>query len=165
MTKNAELLCPRLEKQTDPDVVLFVCTGNTCRSPMAAALFNYLYGSESRRATSAGLYAAGEPISKNAVAALTDRCVPVTGDNDYPSHVSVCVSEEAIKSAALVVGVTSSHAMQLIMRYPAYASKIAVMPTDISDPYGGDEEAYKRCLRDIEEALGAAFGQGQEAQE
>ncbi len=157
MTKNSELLCPDVKEQSDADTVLFVCTGNTCRSPMAEALFNHLYANDTRCAASAGLFATGEPISKNAVSALMERGVLPTAKNDYRSHVSQSVNENILENAALVVAMTSSHAMQLIMRYPAYASKVAVMPKDITDPFGGDEEDYRRCLADIEEALKEAF--------
>jgi len=141
------------------DTVLFVCTGNTCRSPMCAALFNDRYAGLTRHAVSAGLMADGSPISDNAVRALEHAGVPSRRpDNDYKSHLSRNVTEDMIKNAAVVVGVTSSHAMQLMLRFPAYASKIAVMPEEISDPYGGSLSRYEACLADIDRALRAAFG-------
>ena len=48
-----------------PDILLFVCTGNTCRSPMAAAMFNFLFPERNAFAVSAGLCADGSPISEN----------------------------------------------------------------------------------------------------
>ncbi len=141
------------------DTVLFVCTGNTCRSPMCAALFNDRYAGLTRHAVSAGLMADGSPISDNAVLALEKADVPSRKpDNDYKSHISRNVTEDMIRDAAVVVGVTSSHAMQLMLRFPAYASKITVMPTEISDPFGGTLARYEACLADIDLALRTAFG-------
>ena len=153
-----------LPAKTDGDVipkdtVLFVCTGNTCRSPMCAALFNDRYAGLTRHAVSAGLMADGSPISENAVRALEHADVPSRKpDNDYKSHVSRTVTAEMMEHADIVVGVTSSHAMQLMLRFPAYASKIAVMPAEISDPYGGNLARYEACLADIGRALNTAFG-------
>ncbi len=140
------------------ETVLFVCTGNTCRSPMCAALFNDRFAGLTRHAVSAGLYADGSGISENAVRALENAGVRCTDGNDYVHHVSRNVTEEMVAEAEAVVGVTSSHAMQLMMKFPAYASKIAVLPTEISDPFGGDLARYEACLGDIDRALRAAFG-------
>ncbi|MGN1346264.1 MAG: hypothetical protein ACI4V1_05730 [Eubacteriales bacterium] len=145
-----------LKKET----VLFVCTGNTCRSPMCAALFNARYAGLTRHAVSAGLMADGSPIAENAVRALENAGVVSRPDNDYKSHLSRNVTEKMMEEVAVVVGVTSSHAMQLMLRFPAYASKITVMPNEISDPFGGDLARYEACLADIDRALRTAFGLG-----
>lgn len=143
----------------DKNSILFVCTGNTCRSPMCAALFNALFSGDDQplRADSCGLAADGSPISQNAVTALIHRGIKSEAGNDYIAHISKPVTEELMKKASMIVGMTSRHAMELMFRYPAYASKITVMPRDISDPYGGDIEVYENCLSEIEAALREAF--------
>ena len=140
-----------------PEVYLFVCTGNTCRSPMAAALFNALYPSLGV-AVSAGFSSGGSSISRNAVAALEARGISSVGRNDYKSHVSRRVTEAMVAGAKLVIGISSWHAMALISGFPQYAEKIVSLG-DISDPYGGDEEVYRACLADIEAAEMETFGE------
>ena len=155
-----------------PTLVCFVCTGNTCRSPMAEAVTNHLFrvppvcsacdmsralATPQIRATSAGLFGAGDPIAKNAVAALEAADVPSTPDNDYKNHVSRPINPEIMETADLVVGLTESHAMQLMGWFPSCASKITCMPRSIPDPFGGDEEDYAACLAAITEGIKELF--------
>ncbi len=128
--------------------LIFVCTGNTCRSPMAEAVFNFDYGDSGYLAISAGLMADGSPISENALDALFEEGYRVKG---RPS--SRQLTEEMVAEADIVVGISASHAMQIIMVYPQFASKVYSMPFDITDPYGGSLETYKACLADIKKAL------------
>ncbi len=158
MSEFEAVLCPEKSGNAkNKSSLIFVCTGNTCRSPMAAALFNHLYPDSDFAATSAGLLADGSPISKNASEALMERGVLPTPGNNYIAHISRALDEDAVNEADLIVGITSSHAMSILMKYPAHASKITVMPMDISDPYGGDMDRYRECLSDIERALASAF--------
>ncbi len=146
--------------------ILFVCTGNTCRSPMCAALFNALFGKKHNlHAHSCGLCADGSPISPNAADALIRRGIRSEGDNNYLTHISKSVTDEMLRDAQTVVGMTNRHAMELMFRFPAYASKIHVLPHDISDPYGGDLSVYERCLCDIEAALAEAFPEKEKTNE
>lgn len=64
-------------------------------------------------------------------------------------------------NAKLVIGISSRHAMQLMLSFPAYASKITTLPKDIADPYGGDEQVYERCLNEIDTALSEMFCTGE----
>ncbi len=151
--EKAETVCTKKK-------LVFVCTGNTCRSPMAAALYNHLFAEGEYLASSAGLYADGSPISEKAVSALMERGVLPTPSNDYRCHVSRPLDEKLISEADLVVAITGSHAMEIIFRYPANASKVAVMSEDVPDPYGGDAEVYRACLKKIEDILTASFAPG-----
>lgn len=157
----------KTESADTPRLVLFVCTGNTCRSPMAAALYNDMhcprevctacadpFARLTTVAVSAGLYAnAGDPITPHAATALREAGIyPVPG-NDYTAHRAQNVDEALMERADLVVGISGRHAMELMMRYPAFAGKITAMPMDIADPFGQGPEVYRACLAQLRVCL------------
>jgi protein-tyrosine phosphatase len=134
--------------------ILFVCTADVCRSPMAQAIFNALATDEGLpfRAESAGTAALeGRPITPNAVAALEEVGI-------YPgSHSARRVNEAMVKETELVLAVTPQHAATLrrlvsnpargIHALPEYA--IGVRGEDIPDPYGLTMTAYRSTLRQL----------------
>ena len=137
--------------------VCFVCTGNTCRSPMAAALLNHL-GNGKYEATSAGIAAnAGEPISRKAVEALEKRGVESTPRNDYKKHSARQIDRNIIDGCDLIVAISSSHAMALIQAFPYCINKIGTLGKDIPDPYMQSQEVYDECLKTLEERVVARF--------
>lgn len=152
LQKNDALFCTQV-----PELYLFVCTGNTCRSPMAAALFNAFWNKRAV-ASSAGLAASGEPISDNAYRALTSRGIASVPTNNFAGHISLQVSEAMLRAASRVYGISQRHQMALISAFPEFAEKIFALPKDIPDPYGGDIQTYRHCLSMIEEALTEEFG-------
>ena len=128
--------------------VLFVCTGNTCRSPMAEYVFNFDYADSGYEAVSAGLAADGSPVSAHALDALFEEGYRVKG-----TPASVQLTDELMDSSHIIIGITASHAMQIITSYPHHAWKVYSMPFDIADPFGGSIEVYRACLADIRKAL------------
>ncbi len=142
-----------------PRLICFVCTGNTCRSPMAAAVFNMLAEKNDLplRAISAGLYVSELSISDNAVRALEIAGVESTPTNNYREHIACNINEAIVSECERIIGISSAHAMELISRFPRHANKISAMPYDISDPYGGDIERYGRCLDEITKAISEEF--------
>ena len=140
--------------------ILFVCTGNTCRSPMCAALFNDRYAGLTAQAESAGLAADGSPITPEAAEALREAGIRSFGRNDYRSHRSRTVTQTDVERADRIVGVTASHAFRLMLLFPQAASKITSLPLEIADPYGGSLDEYRQCLKQIDEALRNLFEEG-----
>ena len=156
-----------LKMQTDvhdkPHRVLLICTGNTCRSPMAAALYNDMMrrrevcsacADDTDRgvalAFSAGLYAHdGEPISQEAVTALREARVAPIPENDYTVHRARTVTVDMMEQADEVIAISTSHAMELTLRFPEHVGKVKTLPMDISDPYGRGIEAYRACLMQL----------------
>ncbi len=153
--------------------ICFVCTGNTCRSPMAAAVSNAMFFEgfsllprELREqiqpaaiAFSAGLYAAdGEPISKGALDALTEAAILPAEENDYRTHRSHAITQEEAERYDLLIGLTARHAGELLFRFPHLADRILAFPQSVEDPYGGDAAAYRACLLQIQAGIRMLFG-------
>lgn len=154
--ESANAVMEKDARESDaPRRVCFVCTGNTCRSPMAAAVANSMRESDVD-AVSAGLYAVeGAPITPEAMEALERAGVTPIHGRDYRVHLAHTVSQRDVDEAALLVAMTPSHAMELLMRFPAAAQKIACMPNAISDPFGGDLARYEQCLAEIKAGVRA----------
>ena len=146
-----------------PRRVLFVCTGNTCRSPMAAALLAHTARQKGRHgslvAASAGLFAAdGALISQNAATVLAEAGVP---SMLFEGHAARTVTDEMMANADVVIGITGRHAMELMLRFPLHAAKIEALPIDIADPFGGDTDEYRACLSMLSYAIAMRFFAGE----
>jgi protein-tyrosine-phosphatase len=107
--------------------ILFVCSGNTCRSPLAVAAWSRLAGADfdslkSVQVLSAGAFASeGVPASRHATAMAQDwGC-------DLSSHRARQLRDEDIKRADLICTMTQSQAEVLRGRYPADAAKVRVL--------------------------------------
>jgi protein-tyrosine phosphatase len=138
--------------------VLLVCTGNTCRSPMASCLLRKgweeqctVHGSGSLEIASAGLAAApGEPASAQAIQAMEELGL------DLQSHRSQPVTASLVESADLILVMTEGHRNALLNRWPHLADKIDLLSHgqgEVSDPFGGSLATYQQCARQMQHYL------------
>lgn len=141
-----------------PKMVLFVCTGGTCRSPMAAAAFRQICRQERIRgidAMSAGLDTVnGVPVTTQAGYVLHQAGIPFAAEVG-----SQALDSFLVRFADVVVTMTKTHKLQLMARFPEGREKTSTLmsfagsPEDVPDPYGRSTEHYVRCLKLMEPAL------------
>lgn len=125
-------------------MILFVCTGNTCRSPLAAALAR----AAGIDACSAGLAACpGDPATPQAVRAARRHGA------DLSDHRARTVDGDLMARAEQVWVMTPGHYDALAFRFPRYAGKISVLEPPVPDPYGGDDAVYEACMKGLSLAM------------
>jgi protein-tyrosine phosphatase len=122
--------------------ILFVCLGNTCRSPMAAALANQMPGVT---AESAGVIdASGYPAAPDACALLAGRGI------DLGAHRSRSISTLDLAAFDAIVALEPSVAAHI---ETAYGDGLQLVTWDIADPAGRGQVAYEQALDSIESEL------------
>ena len=129
--------------------ILFVCTGNTCRSPMAEGLFKKILadkGIDNISSSSAGLFAmTGDEVTPNSVKACERFAV------DISAHRARRITSYILDETDKFVCMTKDHAASLSLYVPS--EKVIVLGDGVPDPYGGDLETYIRCANSIRTAL------------
>ena len=135
--------------------VLFVCTGNTYRSPMAACLFNAFcerQGDHRFRAISAGVQAfPGAPASEGALRAMKRRGLSLWWHRAQP------VSSQLLESVDMIVCMSPSPAEALRRRFPLFEERIRTFSQPISDPFGGDDAVYEQTACTLETEIAALY--------
>lgn len=151
-------------------VVLFVCTGNTCRSPMAEVIAKKevaaRLGIDAQTPeeldvklqergiwiASAGVAAADfSPASSNARTVVREDF-----DVSLDRHAAQSVTPSLVRVADLILTMGRSHRAALLAQYPEAAERVELLRPDggdVADPFGGSVEVYRRCAREIAAAV------------
>lgn len=164
----ASLICsseprPAGEEEEDEKVnILFVCTGNTCRSPMAEALFRDMVqkeGLEGIEAGSAGIAAwPGQKATRQAERIMAELGLSLADHRTRP------IDENLLNQADLILTMTEGHKSAILSEQPSVWNKIHTLKEfagqegrDIPDPFGKSDEEYRHAARQIRQALQAAL--------
>ena len=143
--------------------ILFLCTGNVCRSPMAEALFRRaVSGRGDFRVLSAGLGAVdGQPPTPHSVRAMDELGMDISAQR------SRMLTVDLVREADLILGMTHGHVDTVVLLYPPAAEKTFLLrefdetlepyEKDISDPIGGPYPVYVECRDQIEQGIVVAF--------
>lgn len=139
--------------------LLFVCTGNTCRSPMAEGLARQMFG-KTVQVSSAGIEAwDGTEASVHALEVLKEHNV------DLSKHRSKRINDELLAEADWIIPMTQAQEKVLRRNFPGYEQKTKYLgdwgehKRDVRDPWSGSLEVYRQTAREIAELLNAVKDQ------
>lgn len=134
--------------------VLFVCNGNTCRSPMAATIFSNLKGERDIRVGSRGLVVLfPEPYNPKAIA------VAAAHNMIMPNNSAKEICEEDFGNDTLVLTMSERQKSKLYARFKNAINVYTLMECagidreEIKDPYGKDMQAYSKCFEELQELV------------
>jgi tRNA threonylcarbamoyl adenosine modification protein (Sua5/YciO/YrdC/YwlC family) len=144
------------------ELYLFICTGNTCRSPLAEGFFrkmlaDRLHCAEDELADHGYLVmSAGMSAEPGLPASLESVEVARRSGVDLRSHESQPITERLLDQSDRIFTMTRSHRDALLASFPRLASRVELLSrdnTDISDPIGAPQEEYDVCQKEIEKNL------------
>jgi protein-tyrosine-phosphatase len=136
--------------------VLFVCTANICRSPMAMGLLQVMLssGSDQWHIEPAGVRAlAGYPAAANSLAVVKQR------GGDISQHSSRVITRELMAEYKVILVMERGHKEALQAAFPRYAGKVFLLSeligqsTDIADPIGGPLVEFEETAKEIDDIL------------
>ena len=136
--------------------VLVVCTGNTCRSPMAEGWLNQKLAGKGWIAESAGVAGwGGGCASSEAVAVMREIGI------DISSHRNRALSRALVNEAAIILAMTDGHRREIERHFPEAAAKVRLVKSfgaapaeDVADPFGASVDAYRHVRDELVQALG-----------
>lgn len=137
--------------------IMFVCTGNICRSPMAEYMLRHRLGAGTDwRVSSAGVLAVdGMPASRLAVCCLEERGI------DARDHRSRQLTVAMTRQADLVIAMSRQHCRHISLEMPECRGKLFLLRSfdpladsqEVDDPIGGDAAAYRETAAAIAASL------------
>lgn len=152
---------------TAADLVLFVCTGNTCRSPLAERFARQLtaaaMGVTEDRVLARGLRFASAGTATTTGMGASDGSLEAGGEAglDLSDHLSQPISRPLYDRALRIYCLSESHRRALLAEAPGAADKVALLRpdgADVADPYGAPLDVYREARDQIAAAVQARVG-------
>lgn len=135
------------------DTIVFVCTGNTCRSPMAEAILKNMKGAEKYNVVSRGLVVLfPEPSNQKAEMVVKDHGL------SFDDHISTQLQKEDMGERVLVLCMSFAQKVKIAEEFGLHKNLYTIKEYagedgDVMDPYGGTVLEYEQCFDELSELM------------